>query len=405
MNNIYKATALDLTQTTYMDDNMMSIIYCNIYLDEIIDINRLHDAVRLTAQTVPQILCVYNCEKHGFVTADFSTNEIINVFDGEFKDENSIWDLTSGPQIKINIYRDENKDLVQFCMSHILADGAGLLDYLYLLCNCYNNSQTTKAVNKRNLPVSLLLNAVLHRCNRFKSIPLDDPLFVVPLDDSSNRFPTSLKAALTEEQLKKLILTSKGLGVTLNDYFMAAYAHAVKCLFPDYKGYIDIPCTANLRAYNKHFGELSISNMTGKFYCPISLSEDFEINDVSLSFHDMMIERKESYACFKWIPTLASLHALLPSSFLRSKVKQGYSMKPIEYTNVGRIDEDKLIFIGLNITDCFISAPYRPAESFQVCISTYNNKCTFASNMLCTQKQKEASERILNQIISGLVNV
>lgn len=116
-------------------------------LDTTIDIMRLKQAISRTALVVPQILCGYNGTKNAWFPAEYDSNSVVKIIPAKNCYEELIWDLYTGPQLKITVCHQGTGDRLQIAMSHILADGAGFQQYLVLLCKCYN-IQDSQAVNE-----------------------------------------------------------------------------------------------------------------------------------------------------------------------------------------------------------------------------------------------------------------
>lgn len=73
---IYKGTALDLIQTSYMESHV-PLVYCYMQLDTAIDVNRLERAVRRTTEVIPQILCGYNETKNVWLPGKYDSDFIV----------------------------------------------------------------------------------------------------------------------------------------------------------------------------------------------------------------------------------------------------------------------------------------------------------------------------------------
>ncbi|MCL6459810.1 MAG: hypothetical protein K6T85_17590 [Gorillibacterium sp.] len=397
----YNGKALDLIQTIYMEQ-YTPIVYCYVTFSSFIDLARLKSAVSCTAVIVPQILCRYDYQKNRWCPAGHDVDSIIKVFSENDHCDNIIWNLQVGPQLKINIYHQSDSDSLQICMSHILADGAGLLQYLALLCRFYNkhDSVASEEVNHRSI-VPLLYHTASQRIRRSHS-PLhkgDTPALLPK--ESTNQLPVSLKVTLSAIQMATIKKKANSLDVTLNDVFMAAYIHTLK----DYIlcEEIAIPCPADLRKYDRQNNKLTIANMTGKYLCRVPLVRENGIAKTALVIHKKMERLKDEYTCFKLMSLLQILHSILPKRIVRLIIKRCYSIEPTSYSNLGVIDEHKIFFQGAAITECCLCGAYRPAPSFQVSISTYGNVCTISANMLGSENQKNAGMLLLEKMKSSLL--
>lgn len=397
---IYSGMALDLIQTIDMEKHV-PIVYCYITFDTIIDVDRMKQAVKRTAEIVPQILCRYDDTKNRWYPARYDINSVVKIFSGINCRSNMIWDLRTGPQLKINICRRNDSDSLQICMSHILTDGAGFRQYLALLCGFYNEhgSQAPSKVNRRSI-MPLLYHTGMQRIwpshNHFHKGNIPG---LLPKTESDSQLPQSIKVTLSEEQLGMVKEKAKELHVTLNDIFMASYAYALKDF--TLQDQIIIPCPTDLRKYDRRKNILTIANMTGKYLCQISLG--YGLKETVLAVHKEMERLKSHYDCFHLVLPLQILHVILPSRILRIITKSWYYVEPTSYTNMGAIDERKVFFQGVSIKECYLCGTYRQAPSFQISISIYKNACTLSANMLGSQNQKIAGMRLLEEMKASLL--
>jgi NRPS condensation-like uncharacterized protein len=398
---IHKGTALDLIQTVYMESHI-PLVYCYMVLDTAIDVNRLKQAVRSTAEIVPQILCRYNGVKNTWVPAKYDSSSIVKIVSGKNCYEDLTWDLHTGPQLKINVYHQEAGDSLQIAMSHILTDGVGFQQYLALLCKFYNeqNSQAVSEVNFRSVIPLLFHNDIRRLLHKSKHVDKGNISEILPVDQGEMLL-NSLKVTLSEEQVKMLQEKASNLQVTLNDVFMASFSYSLKSFTTQVE--MILPCPADLRKFGTQNDKLTIANMSGKYLCHISLAKEEQLKEITLAVHQEMERQKSHYGCFHFILFLQILHAILPANLLRLITKSLYSVEPISYTNMGTIDE-KIFFQGITMKECYLCGTYRKAPSFQVSVSTYKNVCTLAANMYGTKKQRIIGMQVLNQMKTALLS-
>lgn len=135
MNSTYRIEPLDLIQTVFMEQHA-PFMYCYLWCDMNFDICRLEKAVAQTVCHVPQLLMRYCESKKKWAATNIQANEVIitNPDDGVNVAQ---WDLRNGPQIRILIFQCSSGYHLQICMSHILTDAKGFLQWLHLLCRYY----------------------------------------------------------------------------------------------------------------------------------------------------------------------------------------------------------------------------------------------------------------------------
>lgn len=399
------AEALDWLQGIYIEP-YMPIVYAFITFQTTIDSGRLKQAVSRTAVLVPQILSGYDDRNNRWLPAGHDSDSLVQWLPvGEEGSSRMVWNLRAGPQLKVIVSPRQEGGRLSIGMSHILADGAGLLQYLALLCNCYNHpeQEVQPQLNERSI-CSLVCRHVLRNSGRITRRPpkQDGKPWLPPAAGSPSLH--SLKVALSAPQLTAVRKTAKTMGVTLNDFFMAAYVHALKHKLT--RSELVIPCPANLRRFDRArlHPKLTIANMTGKYLCRVPFEQGQTMADTAMLIHTLMDQLKADSACFAGIPLLQALYALLPKRLVRRIIQRLYSIEATSYSNIGEVDEQAICFQGTTITECYLGGAYRPAPSFQVTISIFKNICILSANMLGADNQKEAGLQVLERMKSALTD-
>ena len=113
------------------------VIYCHMEIKGHLDLTRLKDALQQTSRLIPEILYVFDFKKGIFTDIGLRVDDIIL-----WGKQLYLWDLSRKPQLQISIHRTGQRDTVIVGISHILADGNGFLQYLYLLSSLYNHPHT-----------------------------------------------------------------------------------------------------------------------------------------------------------------------------------------------------------------------------------------------------------------------
>lgn len=124
------------------------LMYLHMNILGHLDINRLKQSVTLSSKVVPEILYAYNFKKSHFVSLGYTADDVIKY---NVKQPNRLLrlDLSSHPQLQIFITPKEDHDFVIIAMSHILSDGEGFLQYLYLLAALYNGKSPDNNVRNK----------------------------------------------------------------------------------------------------------------------------------------------------------------------------------------------------------------------------------------------------------------
>ena len=73
----------------------------------------------------------------------------------------------------------------------------------------------------------------------------------------------------------------------------------------------------------------------------------------------------------------------------------------LSYTNLGKIDDSRLVFSETDISDAFIVAAAKPIPYFQLTVSTYKKKCTLS---ICTYANKSSFD-LLCSVMDNICNI
>lgn len=154
---ITKSESLDFIEAIHKE-RVYPLMYCHIEIEGKLDICRLRKAVALSCQYVPEVLYVFDFEKYCFVKKDYAAEDTIILEERESYHP-MMWDLGTNTQLKIFIRRRERGWVLVIGMSHLLADGSGFLQYLYLLCHLYNGRKLPYTLKNRR-DIAYLLKEV-----------------------------------------------------------------------------------------------------------------------------------------------------------------------------------------------------------------------------------------------------
>lgn len=390
ISNAKSGQCIDILETAHMD-RIYPIMYCHIMLDMSLDIGRLVKAVQKSSIYIPEILYAYDLEKGDFMDLGFTSDDVI-IANGVQKGYK--WDLTKGTQLRIII----NKNSLTFAMSHILCDGNGFLQYLYILSDLYNSNDVAYNIkNNRNIQPDL------------KNIKVKSMTLVQMIQKHMYRTKLDISYAgnshycITEVLQKQEFVTvhqkAKSLGLTINDIFMAVYAEVISEL--NHIRTVVIPCPVNLRSFFAGKRKLTVGNMTGVYTLIIKVQDT--ITDTAKQIHSQMNLSRKKYQCFAGIDLLNAVQKIIPHKLTRKLCRIFYHIYAVSYSNIGIIDSKKLYFKDCNIKQCFITGAYRTASDFQLSISTFDDVCTLNCTLIgdkdSLKKGKEILKAVKTQIL------
>ncbi|MCW5952742.1 MAG: hypothetical protein KIT69_10835, partial [Propionibacteriaceae bacterium] len=193
---------------------------------------------------------------------------------------------------------------------------------------------------------------------------------------------------------KALHSQAKRAGVSLNDIFIAAYARVVGRITGVTT--LSLPCPADLR----RFGDvrpLTIANLTGMFRVTITVGPE-GLAATATQVHDEMSRLRQRRRCFAGIADLATLHRVAPATLTRHVVRRAYSVLPVSYTNLGRMEPSDYRFADLTPLAGFVTGTYRTPPEFQLGVSTFGTATTLSCALTGDRRRAEACEDVLRQI-------
>lgn len=393
------AEPLDFVEEAHAN-KVFPLMYCHLRTTGGLDIERLKKAVSRSAQYVPEILYAYDKVQRRFVSHGFDAERVFVPNPTNFENCPR-WDLHSDVQLKISIQNVNDESNIVIAMSHLLSDGEGFKQYLYLLAALYNEEHIGELKNERE--VSALLKTIhIQRPTqqtRSASVVCSAPL--LPRSKGGNY--TCLNCCLAPNELTLLREKAKKRGVSLNDIFMAAYARVIARSLDENQ--VVIPCPADLRQFilpaeNK----LTVANMTGIYRTLVTdVEREHNFGSTLEQVHIEMNIQKSRYRCFVGIRPLAKLYCKLPVLLLKKVIQATYRLSPVSYTNLGVIDSSRLAFRGCDVARCYLTGSYRAAPDFQLSISTFDDVCNLNCMLIGGQANQKAGQRILEQVKNELL--
>lgn len=313
-----------------------------------------------------------------------------------FEDNIVSWDLSKKPQLQINICRQEQGDLVIIGMSHILTDGAGFLQYLYLLSGLYNGKSPDMTLRNHREPGPFLKNIHIRRqseqTRRGKRKKVS-PLRATCQDTHS----FCLISRISEEDFLLLHEKAQKSHVTLNDVFMTAYARVISKM--KNMDTVVIPCPADLRRFRPEADELTVANLTGIYRrVTVEINPQDSFHATLWQVHIEMKLQRARQRCFAGVPLLNWAYHRIPRPLLGQVIKANYPLLPVSYTNMGQIDHGKLSFSHCRIMSCYLTGTYRKSPDFQLSISTFQNVCTLNCTLMGEEGDDLKGQYILDQV-------
>lgn len=390
---ISKCESLDFVEATHRH-KVYPLMYCHIEVDRNLDTDQLQTAIIRSCQYVPEILYAYDFTKGRFIDKGFTASDTIN-----HASDLPQWELDKRPQLQIVINNEEKKIIIG--MSHILTDGVGFLQYLYLLSFLYSGyTPAFPLENCRDIaPVlkNIHIGRATEQTRRHKHIT------VPPLRENSNgKTQFCLCSHILSKDFSALYCKSRKQNVTLNDVFITAYARVISRLHKMQT--VVIPCPADLRRFSPIPEKFSVANMTGIYRkIVVEIKPQHSFSQTLSQVHIEMELQKSRFRCFVGIHPLDDTFHKMPRFALALGIKCSYQLLPVSYTNFGKIDHTKLSFKGCKIKSCYTTGTYRLPPDFQLSISTFQNVCTLNCTLVGQDKDRITGQHILDEVKNEII--
>lgn len=186
----------------------------------------------------------------------------------------------------------------------------------------------------------------------------------------------------------------------MNDVLLTAYARTLNRVTGCEK--IAIPCPVDLRRYKAENQKCGICNLTGNYWCRVEITPNETFRGTLRKVSEQMYAQKESCGCLKGPMLYHIMFHSLPFPFIQ-KIFNRVSPVPItSYTNLGILDDSKLLFGNHKIADAFISTAVKNAPSFQLSASTYKGSCTLTSSFYGAKGNKKIIDHFLTEVKNQL---
>ncbi len=391
-------------------------IRCYVRFHGHISETSLKKAVQLSVGAIPELNCRFDEKRHCWEKRSFTAEDMVHLIYVSGKDEISQFsylltaiDHTCEPQIKILLLRDEKHDTLCIIINHMVSDGAGFKQYLYLLCDLYSKcerdvkfSKSPEPLGRRNLN-QLLKNlsfeeklAILLSKSNFGK---PDPAITLPLTGDSSH-PILCRTWIEKEQFDIVRHLASNYHVSINDIILTAYIRVLHQITGCKK--ITVPCPVDLRKYKKQGQQCGICNLTGNYWCDEEIERGETFAETLPKVSGQMSFQKQSNACLKGPMLFHMLFHILPFPAVQKSFLRISPVPVTSYTNLGILENDRLCFGGHVIEDAFISTAVKKVPYFQLSVSTYQGRCTLTSSLYGSEEDREFISGILNQIVQEI---
>ena len=395
--------------------NYENIIRCRIDLCGRIDAEALKKAVTLSLITIPLIACVFESisKKPRWVEMGFTGENVVNLVEAESDAEYQIirslssgLDVSAEPQLKITIVRGGGGDALCVALNHMLCDGVGCKQYLYILCKIYSNllngnEPPPQSYQQRGLKpllagISLSERIRLLRSDIDYNAPPDNHI-QRGLDDNVGVIGTHiLKRELPTDIFNALRVYVKAHKATVNDGLMALFARAF-CMLTGTER-IHIPSTMDLRKFIPPNIKYGPGNYSANCICSVAITPGDPLEKTIAGISRQMTTFKSDNGILKSILSWHYVTRFYSYRTIRDNFANKIKWPVFFYTNIGVIDAELLKFGSLHVKDAYMMSPIKPRPNLQFSASTFDGCCTLSCNIYGTESDRQFIGRIFDSI-------
>ena len=374
-------------------DVLYPIVRAGISLQSPLDHQRLKRAVAKVHAVIPQLTQPYQLAGNQFVNAGFDVDDVLHFVDQIDESAAGKLDWEKQPQWQLYVAPDE---LVIYA-SHILSDGAGFKELLYLLCQAYNQDGPLNETNHQDIDgirkLIAEIPAAKSQQNDHPATPLSLP--AVKSNHDQPKYHV-FSQSLTVEESAKLHQHTKATGLTLNDAFLAVFGKAVQqfCGVEE----ISLACPTDMRQFlpADQQSQLRVQNMTGRYNITVPAPLTESIQETARKVHDAMEDEKQRHSFLNSFRSLlGQLDAGASLDKLQQQVENNYHVRDIAYTNMAIVDDQRLRFSGSPISNCVLTGGFRKMPRYQICVSTFRHQFNLAANVIATPEEEQLAWAVM----------
>lgn len=393
-----------------------------LYFEDIIDEEKLKRSLLKSMDIFPILKSKFvpdNLRSYWQEVEHVKIQDVFELREGIYTDEDihsfliKVINEENECQIKIKLFRDNEKDTLCILMNHMVCDGAGIKEYVNLLSSIYNNIDSEENLLYKNYnrcgkqyadDFDLIKKAKLFIINNKSEINKNNMKFTL-CEKESNPIGSFNKIkkrifikTIDEEIFIKLKNRSKESNVTINDILITAYYRALLRTGHINRTDILIRTLIDLRRYLSEDKKSTICNLTSKIDCVINsdINEDFE--KTLIKVNKLMSDKKNNYPGLNGLALFNIIFNALPFIAGRFVINACYNKPYIGMSNIGVLNEEQMKFGNTVIKDAFITGPVKYPPYFQLSVSSFKNKLTFTAGTGFYIKDEKKLERFLSNI-------
>jgi NRPS condensation-like uncharacterized protein len=382
------------------------------HLDEAV----LAEALEQSCVTFPLVACEFDTAartRPRWVPRVDAAREILQVIEipeGESREDvvqralTVVPDIKEGPQLRVLLVRDSERDTVCQIMNHMLCDGIGFQQYFGEVARLYSriaeglDPSPTPFVRQRG--IGPVMKGFGLNVRRFTPARMGFPTTEVSKEHlyktgfAFESGPLSLlTASLPAEDFRHVRVAAKALGFTVNDLLVASLAlawyrvHGVSEFM--------MPCTMSLRGFAFPGAKMGITNFTTQCLCSMKIAPDDMLEDIMARLVAPMKVYKQGLPGMSQLIACWLVTTFLPYRRMQRALKNIATTFPLCVTNAGIVDENAARFGNVSALSVSPSAPAPFSPSFLATASTFRDELTIALSVESDDAAKDFIRTVL----------
>jgi len=389
------------------NDHQIRAIIC---FDSHVDVAMLERALSTVIEQIPLICCKFKIkgDKRYWEHREYESKDCIRIKSLENEEQSVVGFLDEvpndeGPQVLLQVLRFEQFDKIIVTVNHMIFDGTGFKEFLYLLGSSYSG------ISVLSNPLDRRLSSVLKDIgffSRLKAIMEKPKKVIIPRllsvgDETSATRLNTLR--ITKGELCTIRKFCKENGSTVNDLIMAALAKVLADLQPELN-HFTLRFMVDLRRYVRTNLQSPFSNYASMESITFKIDQ-LTLLDILQSVTAETRKIKNGTPGLRNILLLKLIHSLTSWKAFEKILSNEIRRIGFSTTNLGVVDSDRLVFGGLNIEDFYLLTSVKKEPAFQVTIITFRESLTLSILGELSIKNQERIALLLNKMKTELLQV
>jgi NRPS condensation-like uncharacterized protein len=409
----YRTEIFDRMQLLYEEGGFNDhMVHCEMRLDSSLDEARLRKATELILKSIPILATAYRRGQGAARWDSLSGTELDRAFaavedEAGFEAERTFRiDEAGGPQLRVGFLRGARSALA-LTVNHMVADGAGLKECAYSLCETYSRLRDEPGyepplvdgprglddVMRRLGPVSRL-RALFGRggdSNREGELRF-------PLTESGEASPFIAVRCVDREKVGRLKAYCRSRGATINDAVLAAFYRALAGQLGE-AGLkkLEIPVMVDMRRYLPSREFSSLRNLASTAITRLEPGEGERFEE-SLAKAKACMDRLKAEGIGLGAFAKMSFLSALPQEAALRLLRRGLRHPLICMTNLGELDPARLRFGGSRIVSAYACGSIKHKPHFQLALSGFDGTITLSSNLYGSPEDRRRIEAFLAEV-------